>query len=47
MVRVLNMVESHTGKPLVASDGALYWTMLKRLGLAARPGYGHLLSTLG
>lgn len=46
MVRVLDMVESHTGKPLVASDGALYWAMLKRLGLVAAPGYGHLLSTL-
>ena len=47
MVRVLDMVEDRTGKPLVASDGALYWAMLKQLGLAAVPGYGHLLSTLG
>ena len=47
MVRVLDMVEGQTGKPLVASDGALYWAMLKHLGMAAAPGYGHLLSTLG
>ena len=47
MVRVLDMVESHTGKPMVASDGALYWRMLKHLGLPAAPGNGHLLSTLG
>ena len=47
MVRVLDMVEGATGKPLVASDGALYWAMLKRLGLPAVPGYGHLLATLG
>lgn len=47
MVRVLDMVEGRTGKPLVASDGALYWAMLKHLGLGANPGYGHLLATLG
>ena len=47
MVRVLDMVESRTGTPLVASDGALYWRMLKHLGLPAAPGNGHLLSTLG
>ena len=47
MVRVLDMVEGQTGTPLVASDGALYWRMLKHLGLTAVPGYGHLLSTLG
>ena len=47
MVRVLDMVKGHTGKPLVASDGALYWAMLRHLGLAAAPGYGHLLATLG
>ena len=41
------MVEGQTGKPLVASDGALYWAMLRHLGLAAAPGYGHLLATLG
>ena len=46
MVRVLDMVEAQTGKPLVASDGALYWAMLRHLGLAAAPGYGHLLATL-
>jgi len=28
-------------------NGALYWRMLKHLGLPAAPGNGHLLSTLG
>ncbi len=46
MLQVVDMVEGQTGKPLVASDCALYWAMLKHLGLTAAPGYGHLLSTL-
>lgn len=46
MVRVLDMAEGATGRPLAASDGALYWAMLKRLGLGADPGYGHLRATL-
>ena len=56
MVRVLDMVEGHTGTGPCSSsyprghrpsDGALYWAMLKHLGLAAvparrrRPGAAH------
>ena len=47
MLQVVDIIEGQTGKPLVASDFALYWAMLKHLGLTAAPGYGHLLSTLG
>ena len=47
MLQVVDAIEGQTGKPLVASDFALYWAMLKHLGLTAAPGYGHLLSTLG
>lgn len=46
MLQVVDAVEGRTGKPLVASDFALYWAMLKHLGLPAAPGTGHLLSTL-
>lgn len=46
MLQVADAVEGRTGKPLVASDFALYWAMLKHLGLPAAPGHGHLLSTL-
>jgi len=46
MLQVVDTVEGETGKPLVASDFALYWAMLKHLGLSAAPGYGSLLSTL-
>jgi len=46
MLQVVDTVEGETGKPLVASDFALYWAMLKHLGLPAAPGYGSLLSTL-
>ncbi len=46
MMQVIDAVEGATGKPVVASDAALYWAMLKHLGLPAAPGYGHLLSTL-
>jgi maleate cis-trans isomerase len=47
MLQVVDAVEGQTAKPLVASDFALYWAMLKHLGLPAAPGHGHLLSTLG
>ena len=47
MLQVVDMIEGQTGTPVVASDFALYWAMLKRLGLTAAPGYGHLLATLG
>ena len=46
MLQVVDAVEGRTGKPLVASDFALYWAMLKHLGLPAAPGYGSLLATL-
>ena len=46
MMQVVDAVESATGKPVVGSDFALYWAMLKYLGLPAAPGYGLLLSTL-
>ncbi len=47
MMQVVDAVEGATAKPVVGSDFALYWAMLKHLGLPAAPGYGHLLSTLG
>lgn len=47
MLQVVSAVEGQTKTPLVASDFALYWAMLKHLSLTAAPGYGHLLSTLG
>ena len=46
MMQVVDAVEGATGKPVVGSDFALYWAMLKHLGLPAAPGYGHLLATL-
>ena len=46
MLQVVEAVEGATGAPLVASDFALYWAMLRHLGLQAAPGHGHLLSTL-
>ncbi len=46
MMQVVDSVEAETGTPVVGSDFALYWAMLRELGLAATPGYGHLLSTL-
>lgn len=47
MVQVVDAVEGATGKPLVGSDFALYWRMLKELNMTAAPGNGHLLATLG
>lgn len=46
MLQVVDTIEGQTGKPLVASDFAVYWAMLKHMGLPAAPGHGHLLSTL-
>ncbi|MCP5028764.1 MAG: hypothetical protein GY929_21020, partial [Actinomycetia bacterium] len=46
MLQVVDTVEGQTGTPLVASDFALYWAMLRHLGLSAAPGHGHLLGTL-
>jgi maleate cis-trans isomerase len=47
MLQVADTVESQIGKPLVASDVALYWAMLDHLQLSAAPGHGHLLAMLG
>ncbi len=47
MMRVVETVEAQTGKPLVASDFALYWAMLKSLKLTAVYGQGTLLASLG
>lgn len=44
MLGVVDTVEGLTGTPVVGSDFALYWAMLKELGLQATPGYGVLLS---
>ena len=46
MLGVVDTVEGLTGTPVVASDIALYWAMLKELSLPATPGHGMLLSTL-
>ncbi|MEM9564793.1 MAG: hypothetical protein AAGA93_19380 [Actinomycetota bacterium] len=46
MLQVVDAVEGQTGKPLVGSDFALYWAMLRELGLTAAPGYGSLLASL-
>lgn len=41
---VLEDIEQTVGRPVVASNAALLWTCLRRLGLAERPrGYGALL----
>lgn len=42
---VVDEVEAATGKPLVATDLALFWAVLTRLGVAADPGQGTLLAT--
>ena len=47
MLQVVDAVEGQIGKPLIASDFALYWAMLKHLKLPAAPGYGQLLGSLG
>ena len=46
MLQVVDAAEGATGKPIIGSDFALYWAMLKALGLPANHGYGYLLSTL-
>ena len=46
MVQVVDAIERQTDKPLIASDFALYWAMLKAVGRTAQPGYGRLLSSL-
>ncbi len=44
MLGVIDTVEGFTAKPVVASDTALYWAMLRELGLRANPGCGMLMS---
>lgn len=44
---VIETIEGLLGKPLVASDMALYWAMLRELGLQAAPGHGRLAALLG
>lgn len=46
MLPITDNCESITGKPLVASDTALYWAMLKEMGLSAESSYGYLLASL-
>jgi hypothetical protein len=46
MMQVVDAVEGEIATPVVGSDFALYWAMLRELGRAAGPGWGHLLSTL-
>ena len=46
MMQVIDTVEGQTGAPVVASDTALYWAMLRELGLTSAPGYGALLAGL-
>jgi len=38
--------EKITGKPVIASDVALYWRIFKTLGIAPTGEHGHLLSKL-
>ena len=44
MLGVTDTIEGLAGVPVVASDTALYWAMLRELGLQANPGYGVLMS---
>ena len=46
MLQVVQAVEQQIDVPLVASDLALYWAMLRHLGMTARPGNGSLLGSL-
>ena len=39
-------VEERTGKPLVATDLAAHWVVMRAAGLRSRPGFGRLLDTL-
>lgn len=46
MLQVVDAVEGATGTPVVASDFALYWAMLRELNLTAAHGHGSLLGSL-
>lgn len=43
---VVAEVEAQTGKPLVATDLAAHWAVMRAAGLRSRPGLGRLLDTL-
>lgn len=44
---VIDSLERHSGLPLISSNGALLWAILRALGVADRPqGYGRLLAGL-
>ena len=47
MVRREVALEELVGKPIVSSDAALYWRIMKTLGIAPTTQQGALLSTLG
>jgi maleate cis-trans isomerase len=44
---VIETIEGITDTPLISSDMALYWAMLRELGLRPAPGHGRLMATLG
>lgn len=44
---VIETIEGITDTPLISSDMALYWAMLRELGLRPVPGHGRLMATLG
>lgn len=46
MVTLATGLEAQVGKPIVASDVALYWRIFKTLGLAPTGTHGRLLSSL-
>ena len=45
-ISLLGEIEEQIGTPVVASDGAAYWSVLHTLGLRSTPGFGRLLATL-
>ena len=40
-------IESEIGKPIVATDFALFWSLFRHLNAAPAEGHGHLLDRLG
>ena len=47
VVSLASSLEDQIGKPIVASDLALYWRIFRTLGVAPLGAHGRLLSTLG
>ena len=45
-VTIAKTLEAEIGKPIIASDLALYWALFRSIGVAPRGEQGHLLSTL-